>query len=179
MSGIERIIAGSTITNERIFMKITSTIFRTLFISAVVIVIGINHAQAQTSAGDFGIGVIIGEPTGLSAKYYTGGNNAFDFGLAWSFGRHANFHAHADYLIHRFDLIDVNSGQMPLYFGLGGRVRTGHNSQVGIRIPVGVSYYFPNDPLEIFFEVVPILDLTPGTQFSGNGGMGLRYYFNK
>ncbi len=33
---------------------------------------------------DFGIGVIIGEPTGISAKLWTSPVNALDFGLGWS-----------------------------------------------------------------------------------------------
>jgi hypothetical protein len=53
------------------------------------------------------------------------------------------------------------------------------DAQLGIRIPIGISYYFQNDPIEIFFEVVPILDIAPSTSFSGNGGFGLRYYFGK
>ncbi len=137
------------------------------------------NVHAQTDRSDFGIGVILGEPTGLSAKYFLGGNKAFDFGLAWSFGNNANIHVHADYLLHRFDLFDVDTGRLPFYYGLGARIKTGNNNNVGIRIPIGVSYYFQNDPLEIFFEIVPVLDLAPQTEFSGNGGLGLRYYFGK
>lgn len=136
-------------------------------------------AQAQTNSGDFGIGVILGEPTGISAKFYNGGNSALDFGAAWSFGTNASMHLHADYLFHRFDLITVDVGRLPLYYGIGGRLRFADESTVGLRIPIGLSYYFENDPLEIFFEVVPILDLAPATNFSGNGGVGLRYYFGK
>lgn len=33
----------------------------------------------------FGMGIILGEPTGLSAKAWTSNDNAFDFALAWSF----------------------------------------------------------------------------------------------
>ncbi|MCC5927318.1 MAG: hypothetical protein JJU41_12240 [Bacteroidetes bacterium] len=137
------------------------------------------QANAQTNGGDFGLGVILGEPTGISAKLYTGNGRALDFGAAWSFGNNASMHLHADYLIHRFDLISVDSGQLPLYYGIGARVRMADNAQAGVRIPIGLSYYFPNDPLEIFFEIVPILDLAPKTSFSGNGGFGIRYYFGK
>ncbi len=35
---------------------------------------------------DFGLGVIIGEPTGISAKLWTSPINALDFGLGWSYG---------------------------------------------------------------------------------------------
>ena len=160
-------------------MRFKSTMYKLLFIPAFIFAFGAINANAQTNAGDFGIGVIIGEPTGISAKYYAGGNHAFDFGLAWSLGRHDNFHAHADYLIHRFDLLNVESGRLPFYYGIGGRIRTGPGSQAGIRFPLGLSYYFPRDPIEIFFEVVPILDLTPGTDISGNSGLGVRFYFTK
>ena len=34
----------------------------------------------------FGLGIIFGEPTGLSAKLWTSKVNAFDFGLGWSVG---------------------------------------------------------------------------------------------
>jgi hypothetical protein len=157
-------------------MKSRNTI---LLVMALALASITNISQAQTNSGDFGLGVILGEPTGISAKYYTGGSNALAFGAAWSFGRNANMHLHADYLIHRFDLIEVEKGRLPLYYGIGGRVRFADESTVGIRIPIGLSYYFQNDPLEIFFEVVPILDLTPATNFSGNGGIGLRYYFGR
>ncbi len=160
-------------------MKRLSTISKWLILPVFLIVLGINHAKAQTASGDFGLGLIIGEPTGLSAKYYLGGNNALDFGVAWSLGRHSSFHAHADYLRHKFDVFEVETGRLPFYYGVGARVLGGEDGAVGIRIPVGVSYYFQNDPLEIFFEVVPILDLAPSTTFSGNGGLGIRYYFDK
>jgi hypothetical protein len=160
-------------------MKRLSTTCKWLILPVFLVLIGMNQAKAQTDSGDFGIGLILGEPTGLTAKYYLGGNNALDFGLAWSLGRHSSFHAHADYLIHKFDVFDVETGRLPFYYGLGARVIGGDHGLVGIRVPIGVSYYFQNDPLEIFFEVVPILDLAPSTSFSGNGGLGIRYYFNK
>ena len=160
-------------------MKRLSTISKWLILPVFLVIIGVNQAQAQTNSGDFGIGLILGEPTGLSAKYYLGGNNALDFGVAWSLGRHSHFHVHADYLRHNFSAFNVETGRLPFYYGIGARVLGGDNGVVGVRIPIGVSYYFPNDPLEIFFEVVPILDLAPSTSFSGNGGLGIRYYFNK
>lgn len=160
-------------------MKKHHTILKTGLFLVTIFLVSTSSLSAQTNAGDFGIGVILGEPTGLSAKYYNGGRTAFDFGLAWSFGRNPHYHFHADYLVHRFDLIEVEQGQMPFYFGIGARLRTGHDENVGIRFPLGVSYYFPRDPIEIFFEIVPVFDLTPRSDISGNGGLGFRYYFGK
>lgn len=40
-----------------------------------------------TSAGrSFGVGVVVGEPTALSAKLWTSRTTAFDFGLGWGMG---------------------------------------------------------------------------------------------
>jgi hypothetical protein len=163
-------------------MKRFHTIIMSILLLTTITLITSTSLKAQTNAGDFGLGLILGEPTGLSAKYYNGGTTAFDFGLAWSFGsnsNNANFHLHADYLIHRFDLIQVEQGRMPIYFGIGGRLRTSRDAHVGIRFPIGVSYYFERDPIELFFEVVPVFDLTPRSQVSGNGGLGFRFYFGK
>ncbi|MCH8495173.1 MAG: hypothetical protein LAT57_06010 [Balneolales bacterium] len=148
-------------------------------IVAIALLAGPQQTQAQTSNGDFGLGVILGEPTGVSAKLFLGESRAFDFGAAWSFGNNSSMHLHADYLIHRFDLIQVESGRLPLYYGIGTRLRLADDAQLGIRIPIGFSYYFENDPIELFFEIVPILDLAPKTSFSGNSGIGIRYYFGK
>jgi hypothetical protein len=48
----------------------------------------------------FGLGIILGEPTGISAKYWTGSTTALDFGLGYSFEKNSRMHLHADYLFH-------------------------------------------------------------------------------
>jgi hypothetical protein len=37
---------------------------------------------------------------------------------------------------------------------------------------------FSNAPVDIFVELVPILNLAPSTDFDFNGGIGARYWFN-
>ena len=137
------------------------------------------NAEAQRTSGDFGIGIIIGEPTGISPKLWTGSNTALAAAASWSFSRNATIHLHLDYQIHNFSLINVDRGSMSFYYGIGGRLlaRENRDSKLGVRLPLGLNYLFPNDPLEIFMEIVPILDLAPDTDFSGNGGLGIRYYF--
>ncbi|MBP2681688.1 MAG: hypothetical protein H6Q78_1551, partial [Candidatus Krumholzibacteriota bacterium] len=45
------------------------------------------------------------------------------------------------------------------------------------RVPVGLTYIFDGAPLDIFFEIVPILDLIPDTEFDANAAIGIRFYF--
>ena len=125
-----------------------------------------------------GLGIIVGEPTGISFKYWTTSTTAFDAALAWSFIDEGAFHIHADYLLHSFYLITVPEGKLPFYYGIGGRLKTSGDTRFGVRVPVGLDYLFQTAPVDIFLEVVPILDLTPKTDFKINAALGARYFFN-
>lgn len=130
------------------------------------------------AARDFGLGVIIGDPTGISGKYWLTEKRAVDMALAWDLsGDEDRFEVHADHLWH-FDLkIDSSQGRLPLYVGLGGRLLTGHDARLGLRIPMGIAYLFPRTPIELFAEVVPVVDFTPDSDSTVNGGAGVRFYF--
>lgn len=148
-------------------------------------------ASAQSSG--FGLGIMLGEPTGISAKYWMGGDRALAFGLAWGgLGSAGGYlHVHGDYLFHNFSLINVSQGKLPLYFGPGLRMRTwsgdrywnndktSGQSRIGIRFPVGLSYLFDGAPVDVFLEVVPTLDLIPGTSFDLDAAIGARYWFGR
>ena len=134
---------------------------------------------APTLAGPFGLGIIVGEPTGLSAKLRLNRPNAVDGALAWSLDGSDDLHIHADYLWHNYSLIPVEKGQLPLYFGIGGRVqlREDRDDHVGVRFPVGLEYTFATAPFNLFAEIAGILDLNPDTDFDANAGFGIRYTF--
>jgi hypothetical protein len=135
--------------------------------------------MASAAGGRFGIGVMAGEPTGLSAKLHLNKVNALDFGVAWSFSGSGHFHLHADYIFHKFGVINVDSGQMPLYFGVGARIlfREDNSDEIGIRVPIGVAYIFEETPIDLFAEIVPILDLNPDTDLNLNAAIGARFFF--
>ena len=52
-----------------------------------------------------------------------------------------------------------------------------HHLELGIRIPVGLSYQFESGPFEAFLELVPVFNLLPQTRLDFDGGIGVRYYF--
>lgn len=136
------------------------------------------YSTAVAQEKNLGLGVIAGEPTGISGKLWTEKHTAFDAAMAWSFGKEDKVHLHGDYLFYNFNLFKVENGQLPLYYGIGGRLKLGADNTVGIRIPVGLNYIFANAPLDVFLEIVPVLDLLPGTEFDLNGGIGIRYFFS-
>ncbi|NIO48322.1 MAG: hypothetical protein GTN73_02615 [Candidatus Aminicenantes bacterium] len=126
----------------------------------------------------FGLGLMLGDPTAISFKKWVGSKTAFDGGVGWSFRNGGSFHVHADYLIHSFNLITVKRGKAALCFGLGARLNTEDETKFGFRIPFGVSYIFEKAPLDIFFELAPLFDLVPSTEFGGlEWSIGVRYYF--
>ncbi len=149
-----------------------------IFLSIVIFIL--LFSCASTYGGNFGLGVILGEPTGICFKNWTSGSGAIDGAMAWSLGKHGSLHLHADYLLHNFSTIKVNRGQMPFYIGIGGRIKfidDNKDDQVGVRIPIGLAYIFPTVSLDIFMEIVPILDLLPDSELDWNGAIGIRYFF--
>lgn len=135
-------------------------------------------ATAQASSdnrGNFGIGIMLGEPTGVSVKAWNSSRSAFDIGAAWSLtGREEALHLHSDYLLHSWF---NNAEDLAFYYGIGGRVIFADDATAGIRLPLGLNFIFQTIPFDLFVEAVPILDLTPDTELAGNGAVGIRYYF--
>lgn len=137
----------------------------------------------------FGMGLILGEPTGLSAKLWTSKINAFDFGLGVGLGgdrisykgdydNTGRIHFHMDYLWHSFNAIS-STERFPLYYGIGGRFNSGggYESSIGVRGVFGIAWFPRATPIDVFFELVPVFQVTPLTGLGIDAGLGLRYFF--
>ncbi len=137
----------------------------------------------------FGMGLILGEPTGLSAKLWTSKINAFDFGLGVGLGgdrikyegdydNTGRIHFHMDYLWHSFNAIS-STERFPLYYGIGGRYNSGggYEGSLGIRGVFGIAWFPRATPIDVFFELVPVFQVTPLTGLGIDAGLGLRYFF--
>jgi hypothetical protein len=129
--------------------------------------------------GRFGAGFLVGEPTGFSAKYWLTDIMAIDGAFGLSLRDTDNVYVNADVLWHNYDLIPVSRGRAAAYLGVGPSIefRDDEDNRFGVRVPVGVSYQFADKPLDVFFEVAPILDLSPDVEGDFNIGIGLRYWF--
>ena len=146
--------------------------------AAMLVLLVLVGTVGEAMGGPVGLGIMVGEPTGLSAKVWTGRGTAMDMGTAWSFADEVALHVHADYLLHKPGPPEINVGGLLFYAGLGGRIKLEEDgNRVGVRIPLGVTYLFRRSHLDFFFEIVPVFDLAPETDLRGNGGFGIRYYF--
>jgi len=147
----------------------------------MVVAVAVALVSVAVAGSGTGLGVIVGEPTGVSAKFWLSENMAVDAAAAWSVSRHTALHVHADMLYHNADLLKVPVGELPAYVGIGGRFKLAGREEgqpvVGVRVPLGLEYLFEPVPIGVFFEVVPVLNVLPRTEFDVNGGLGGRWYF--
>lgn len=144
---------------------------------ALVVLITLFLAQAAF-AQKTGVGVSLGNPTGLNGKYWLSGDRAVDAGLAMSLGEHSNVSIHSDYLLHNeaaFYLNDVHP--LDLYYGIGGRMEFADEIELGVRIPIGLVHKIENGSADMFAEIAPIVDFVGRTGVELHWLFGGRYYF--
>jgi len=169
-----------------------------------VAILGMSWTASATAqgAGPFGLGLILGEPSGLTGKYWLDGAQGVQAHLAFSLDEHDRgrdyFIVIADYLYH-IDVFNMKSSSvdLPIYVGIGGKISIltdnddycndrFHDNRycdddndvgLGVRIPVGLDLLLRKAPLEFFLEIVPGLRIFPSTDGDIDGGLGARYYF--
>lgn len=152
----------------------------------IVLLMLIIHSQSNAQGRKYELGVIIGEPTGLSMKLWTSDINAIDFGLGWSLRAERGpgyytgsdrIHFHMDYLWHSFDAIH-SSERFPLFYGVGGLLNTGagYDNTVAVRGVFGISWLPHNTSLDVFLELVPSLQLVTTSAITFNAAFGLRIF---
>lgn len=159
---------------------LSSRVFVAIIIVAVLFMCNPEAPKAQANpdgGNNFGVGIILGEPTGLTIKSWNGDQSAFSIGAAWSLAENEALHLHADYQLHSW-FQDIETGRFAFYYGIGGRIIFTDEAKVGARVPLGLNYVFDDLPFDFFMEAAPILDFSPDVELSGNGGIGARYYFN-
>lgn len=139
-------------------------------------------ADADTP-GPFGLGIVIGDPTGLTANYRLSQQRSVDAAVAWSFGRHRGFELHSDYLWHRANLFRIEKLSFDWHYGLGARLinlddrNVSERTYFGPRVPIGLSTDFNKSTFELFGELALVMNLVPATALDLDFGLGVRVYF--
>ena len=135
--------------------------------------------------GTIGVGIVIGEPTGICGRLYLQDDQAIQgaVGVAFIGG---GLQLHADYAFHPYILQSRETFVLATYVGPGLRVvqySDGRDSSffaLGVRAVGGLLFDFKN-PLDAFFEVAGVLEYGfadgEGAGVAFNAGAGVRYYF--
>src|SRR5690606_38730184 len=113
---------------------------------------------APAAGQNFGLGFILGNPSGLSAKLPAGGINAFHFIAAYDQGRgwgnrgwdgndcgpnnndndcDGRLYVGGDYVWYNYNAIPVSQGRLPFYYGPGVWVSASDYTGMGIRFALG------------------------------------------
>jgi hypothetical protein len=161
-----------------------------LFIVTVLLVLTSTEGFAQRIGGgdNFGFGIVLGEPTGLTAKYYTNSREALVFALGASY--FGGPRIGVDYVWH-FDAF--NSDVTKLYAGPGLALGFGENRGfwykkddkfvrsstdlgLGVRGVFGVNFIPRRTPLEFFLELGVLIGLAPDFGSGVDAAIGMRFY---
>ena len=138
-----------------------------------------------------GLGLILGEPSGVTGKFWTSKTNAVDAGLAYSFNSFVLIYG--DYLWHFFNALEnaPSAKDVAPYVGVGGAFFISSESNrkseslftdsgsvgLGLRIPLGLEWTPSSVPIGVFLEIAPGIGFIPSTYGFFQGGIGVRYYF--
>ncbi len=151
--------------------------------ASLLFITNLNTAQAQVAVGIRG-----GNPSGITAKFYTGKSNAIDVIVGLNYGgreRNGDRNLYGYSLSADYQWIKrTNTTGLDWYYGLGASVGRSNYYywkdeyrddfyQFAILGALGLEYVIPSSPIQIFGELNPGVDLIPGGIYFG-GGIGIR-----
>lgn len=156
-------------------------IFVILFFS-VLVSVPLAAASRANRPNHFGLGLIVGEPTGISGKYVFTEQFALQGALGLSVIE-KGFWLNSDFLL-QFHNVFTRDGRWPLYLGGGlilqDRGNSGKNKNgglsLGIRAVAGVEF-LADDRVTIFGELSAQPFIIPSLDFGVGLALGIRYWF--
>ena len=127
---------------------------------------------------EFGMGLILGNPTAVSVKLWTGEKTALDASFGYHFGKANHLYLNTDLLIHPWSFRQEEDIIL-IYLGPGAGLGFISDLSLTVRSPLGAALFLNDLPLELFAEIVPTLQLVGanGVQFWPDAYMGIRWYF--
>jgi hypothetical protein len=130
-------------------------------------------------AGEWGIGVVVPDPVGITGKYFFMDRQAVEVAFGFDGADNDEIVLRGSYLYHFTDLWNIQRGDLPLYFGGGLRLLWDDDEDdvgIGIRAPVGVAWWMDRYPFEVFGEIAPLLEIEPDDDFKLTVAGGIRWY---
>lgn len=160
-------------------------------VALLTTILTLNASATEIGSGrPFGLGIQLGEPSGLTGKLYLGGRkNAIDFTVGayyadndrWSDG----IYAQVAYHWHFTELARGHGVTIPARVGIGGFFTNGYyrwsdryyDAVVGARVPFGIDFDLDRAPLQFYIEIAPQITVAPPFRVGFDGAIGVRYYF--
>jgi len=144
-------------------------------------------ATSSIAYAKIGVGIQVGDPTGLTAKYFTKRTRAFNLGVSYSFTEFIVVYLDHQWVFwgslrkHGKELRNLHPY---LGFGVGATFATEADPDAGdskatgfVRIPFGVEWRNYSPDIGIFAELAPGINVAPKIFGILQGGVGIRFYF--
>lgn len=145
--------------------------------------------SSQSFANSFGLGVVLGMPSGISANYHLSERNSLDAALSLNSTGDSKFYFHSTYLVHYRNSLKVDEVLLGWYYGIGAKIENlekrnkdtnneetktylGPRGSIGLNLPLQKDIDF-----DIFGEITLGLDVIPSTNVYTGIGIGGRIYF--
>ena len=142
---------------------------------------GVAVAASEQRRGAIGMGLMVGDPVGVSAVYRSDASQALGLGVGTAGGGSGDLHLHADYLrsYYPLDPNDWKEGSVSLYTGIGLRLRflEDEDDDAGLRVPFGVAVRVRDLPVDVFAEAAPVFVILPDRDLDVDWGLGVRGWF--
>ncbi len=137
-----------------------------------------NIALSAQQIHPVGLGLVLGEPTGMSSEIRLDSINSLQTNLAWSFSPGGFFQVGSGYLRYFPGMFSGSKMLDALYAGAGVRtVFQDAREDIALRFPVGLASDFHDSMLRLFVEFAPMYNFHPIDEFDMNGALGLRFFF--
>jgi len=148
---------------------------KNIFLCFLIAIVGCT-APVFGQTKEYGLGLVINEPTGLTGKVWLSRRAALDAAVGWSAKRGHFLHIHVDYLFYRYSFHSDSRVDFSFYVGAGGKIIFQDNDNAWVRFPLGVDFLAKTCPLNIFFEVIPTSNFS---RLDLLGAIGIRYTFRQ
>lgn len=155
-------------------------------VSAALIFAALVAAPATARADGFGVGMFVGQPTGITFKIDLQRRTALDLVLGvTTFEENRDAYGHLTYQVTPY-AVKGESVVVPFRLGIGVAVYGregdfGDEVNVAVRAPLGIALQLRKTPVEFYGEValkLVVFDDNDNEEFVDvDGGIGFRIYF--
>lgn len=148
----------------------------------IIITLLLLTSSAAYAGEETGIGLVLGMPSGISARHWIASDRSIEVNAGWSIVSKSRFLLNASYLWNKNDVVELKDETFDVFFGGGLSVRTKSGNQdgelvFGPRLPVGLSYFFADPKIELFGEAGLNVGIIPSSDIYFDAGLGVRFYF--
>tara|TARA_R110000868_G_scaffold198621_2_gene445214 strand:+ start:287 stop:751 length:465 start_codon:yes stop_codon:yes gene_type:complete len=152
--------------------------FKTI-LTFITLIIATSSVKAQNEG--FAVGAQLFSPAGISVKATISESAAITGAVGFSINEFNNSVSVQTNLILNGDedTFNVESGLLRFYYGIGLNFLISENTDngIGIRLPLGIEYTLQEQPLEIYMDIAPTINIEPSSAFFLSSSLGVRYFF--